>query len=252
MIHDLHSHTYYSFCSKDNPKDVIEAAISGGIEMLGICDHSYGIAVQRDYLPNCVRGLWISDYQRSINAYLDLLILLKEKYQKRIEIKCGIEIPTRNISYILLPDEIDISRFDYCLIEHIDYADTVVKNIFDFAKRCGCERVGLAHTDIFSYLEQKNINKLDFFTEMANAGMFWELNVNYDSVHHFREHEYVERFLADENMQEIVIKSGVRLSIGFDGHRVEEYAPEKVKKYCERLAALKIPMVYEQSKDGNL
>jgi predicted metal-dependent phosphoesterase TrpH len=28
MIQDLHSHTYYSFCGKDDPTDVIEAAIA--------------------------------------------------------------------------------------------------------------------------------------------------------------------------------------------------------------------------------
>ena len=26
MIQDLHSHTYYSFCGKDNPSDIIDAA----------------------------------------------------------------------------------------------------------------------------------------------------------------------------------------------------------------------------------
>ena len=81
MIHDLHSHTYYSFCGRDNPKDVIEAAIDGGIKMLGICDHSYGVAIQRDYSPHRERESWIIDYQRAINAYLDTLLLLKEKYK---------------------------------------------------------------------------------------------------------------------------------------------------------------------------
>ena len=31
MIQDLHSHTYYSFCGKDNPESIINAAINGGI-----------------------------------------------------------------------------------------------------------------------------------------------------------------------------------------------------------------------------
>ena len=38
MIQDLHSHTYYSFCGKDAPETVIEAAIDGGIELFGIDD----------------------------------------------------------------------------------------------------------------------------------------------------------------------------------------------------------------------
>ena len=44
MIQDLHAHTYYSFCSKDRPETVIETAIAGGIQQLGICDHNYGVA----------------------------------------------------------------------------------------------------------------------------------------------------------------------------------------------------------------
>ena len=43
MIQDLHSHTYYSFCGADTPEEVVEAAINGGIELLGITDHNYGL-----------------------------------------------------------------------------------------------------------------------------------------------------------------------------------------------------------------
>ena len=43
MIQDLHAHTYYSFCGADTPEQVVETAIAGGIEMLGITDHNYGI-----------------------------------------------------------------------------------------------------------------------------------------------------------------------------------------------------------------
>ncbi len=29
MIQDLHSHTYYSFCGRDTPESIVEAAIAG-------------------------------------------------------------------------------------------------------------------------------------------------------------------------------------------------------------------------------
>ena len=47
MIQDLHSHTYYSFCGGDKPEEIAEAAIAGGIELLGITDHNYGIGNAR-------------------------------------------------------------------------------------------------------------------------------------------------------------------------------------------------------------
>ena len=36
MYQDLHSHTYYSFCGKDAPEAVVEAAIAGGLELFGL------------------------------------------------------------------------------------------------------------------------------------------------------------------------------------------------------------------------
>ena len=44
MIQDLHSHTYYLFCGKDSPELVLETAINGGIQLLGITYHNHGIA----------------------------------------------------------------------------------------------------------------------------------------------------------------------------------------------------------------
>lgn len=41
MIQDLHSHTYYSFCGKDSPETIVEAAIAVGFD---------GHRVE-DYLP---------------------------------------------------------------------------------------------------------------------------------------------------------------------------------------------------------
>ena len=43
MYMDIHSHTYYSKCGKDDPHAVIDAAIAGGIEVFGLSDHNYGI-----------------------------------------------------------------------------------------------------------------------------------------------------------------------------------------------------------------
>lgn len=47
MIQDLHSHTYYSFCGADTPEAVVEAAIRGGIDMIGITDHAHGVGEAR-------------------------------------------------------------------------------------------------------------------------------------------------------------------------------------------------------------
>ena len=47
MIQDIHSHTYYSYCGKDSPEDVIKNAIASGIDIVGISDHYYGIVMSK-------------------------------------------------------------------------------------------------------------------------------------------------------------------------------------------------------------
>ena len=61
------------------------------------------------------------------------------------------------------------------------------------------------------------------------------MNVNFDSIHGWRLHPYVQRFLADEEEQALVRRSGIRLAVGCDGHRVGDYAPERVVRMNEFL-----------------
>ena len=78
MIQDLHSHTYYSFCGKDSPEAIVEAAIEGGIEVFGICDHNYGVgfgsysafAAPPELIPNRYEG-------RNLRRYFDHINLIK-------------------------------------------------------------------------------------------------------------------------------------------------------------------------------
>ena len=81
---------------------------------------------------------------------------------------------------------------------------------------------------------------------MAEQNIFWEMNVSYDSIHNYRQHAYMLRFFEDEAQQDILRRSGVRVSVGFDGHRVEDYLPERVRDYCERLTAMGIKKPFEE------
>ena len=244
MIQDLHSHTYYSFCGHDTPEAIVEAAIAGGIDILGICDHNYGVALQHrtTVFPDQERRA--RHYQRAINTYLDHISLIKAKYQDQIRVLCGLEISTLNAPNRDIPDAIDLSRFDYCLIESLGDADSFMDDLFTFAERCGCAKTGIAHTDLFAYLEKTNQDPYAYLTKMAERNIFWELNVNFDSTHHYRRHQYVLDFFTDPSQQELVRNSGIELSIGFDGHRVEDYRPDIIKEYCQKAKELAIPLVF--------
>ena len=246
MIQDLHAHTYYSFCSKDKPEKVIEAAILGGVQQLGICDHNYGVACGRTEFCWNKGARLDADYEQTLVRYYDHMNLLRDKYAKKIKILCGIEICTLNCEHsYALPRSADVSFFDFALIENLDHPKSVTNgDLFGYAKRCGCP-VGVAHTDMFAFIEKLGEEPHRYFHKMAENNIFWEINVNYDSLHNFKSHDYVTEFFKNKQQQEIVKRSGVRLSVGFDGHVCAEYKAQRVQTACKLIKDMGISLVFE-------
>lgn len=250
MIQDLHSHTYYSFCGKDMPEKVVEAAIAGGIELLGFTDHNYGIGFSRFDAFAAPETVIKTEYdQRVLKRYYDHINLIKEKYADKITVLRGIEIATtiENSTRYRLPEGADVSYFDYAIVENLSADDKSITkgDLFSFAERLGTPTTGIAHTDMFAFLDKKGLDPYNYFKKMALNNIFWEMNVNYDSTHGYREHKYVLDFFEDEEKQQIIRESGVRLSVGFDGHRVEDYMPQRVREYCEKITAMGIKLAFE-------
>ena len=247
MIQDLHAHTYYSFCSKDAPEKVVETAIRSGIQQLGICDHNYGVGCARTDFCWGKGPALDADYGLTLKRYYDHIKLLQEKYKNKIKLLCGIELCTTTKypdSYVL-PHSADVSFFDFCLVENLDDPLSITKgDIFAFARRCACP-TGIAHTDMFAFIKSIGEEPSRYFRKMAEAGIFWELNVNFDSLHNFKTHDYVSEFFKNKTQQEIVKKSGVRLSVGFDGHAANEYKPLRVKNACKLLSDMGIKLAFE-------
>ena len=246
MLQDLHSHTYYSFCGADQPEAVVEAAIAGGLSLIGITDHNYGVCCQRldvFFYQNQDLG---EDHYRCLKRYYDHIKLLQDKYKNKIKILCGIELSTlyAENSYTL-PASADISFFDYCLVENLDAKNSIIKgDIFSYAKRCGCP-TGIAHTDMFAFIRSIGEEPYRYFRKMAENGIFWELNVNFDSMHEFKTHAYVTEFFKNKEQQEIVRKSGVRLSVGFDSHIAREYKADRVKAANKLVKDAGIHLIFE-------
>ena len=246
MIQDLHSHTYYSFCGKDRPEEIVEAAIAGGIELFGICDHSHGVGHARHDVYKYFHTDEDGDYGRTLWRYFDHLSLIREKYADRIRVLRGIEISTRQSTpNVALPAGADVSFFDYCLIEDLDDPTSLTQgDPCLFSTRCGCP-MGIAHTDLFAHIADRNEDAYDYCRRMADYGVFWEINVNFDSIHGYREHAFVKRFFENEEQQAIVRESGLRLSVGFDGHRKEDYLPARVSEACARIQKMGIKLAFE-------
>ena len=246
MIQDLHSHTYYSFCGRDNPEQIVQAAIDGGIELFGITDHCHGAGPGRKNAYKAALQNGLSDFERSLRRYYDHMDLIRQKYKDQIKILCGIELNTEgHLPNAAVPESADVSFFDYCLVEQLDHEDSITGgDIFTFAKRCGCPAVGIAHTDLFSHIAKIGADPSDYFKRMAEQNIFWEMNVTYDSIHKYIEHPYMLEFFRNEAQQDIVRRSGARVSVGFDGHRVEDYLPQRIADFCKKLEDLEIPMIF--------
>lgn len=222
-IMDIHAHTYYSNCGRDPFEAVIEAAIAGGIELFGISDHNHGI-------------------NDRIEEYRDKIREMQDKYAGRIRLLTGIEICTYP-DYAYRYELSRLQGFDYCLVEVIDREESVLGlNILDWCRDVPC-KVGLAHTDLIGFARRLGEDPVAFLRKFAEAGIFWEMNVSYDSIHNYREHEYMKRIRQGGEDLEIVRASGIRLSVGFDGHRVEDYRPDRVRDMCVFLQENGIPMV---------
>ena len=97
--------------------------------------------------------------------------------------------------------------------------------------------------DLLAYLISKGLDIDEFFGKMKKQNIFWELNVNCDSKHNYREHQYVKDFFENDALTDAVKKSGIKMSVGFDGHRLEDYDVNRVVTACKRLEALSIPMI---------
>ncbi len=246
MIQDLHAHTYYSFCSNDRPEAVIERAIIEGIQQLGICDHNYGVGCARTEFCWDKGTQLQADYGKTLVRYYDHIRTLKEKYAKKIQLLCGIEVCTlQGKDSYALPYTADVSFFDFALVENLDDPTSITQgDIFSFAKRLGCP-VGIAHTDLFQFIASIGEEPHKYLRKMAENGIFWEINVNYDSLHGFKSHDYVTEFFKNKAQQDMVKKSGVKLSVGFDGHIVKEYKAQKVKTACQLIKSMGIPLVFE-------
>lgn len=207
-VMDLHAHTWYSRCGVDAPEKLVEAAIAGGIDIFGISDHNHGI---------CDR---IEQYRTELEA-------LRERYKDRIRLLIGMEIASIPEINFTQPER--LQGFDYCLLENLDLPTSTVgaDGLLEYRSAFPC-KFGIAHTDLVALARSRGEDPLVFLRTLAEHDIFWEMNVSYDSIHHFREHAYWKRFMEDPEERKMVRDSGIALSVGFDGHRVNEYKPERV------------------------
>ena len=81
MIADFHMHTFFSHDSQSGPEEMISEAVKKGLEVICITDH-----YDKDYMD------WGEKSIFDVDAYFNTLLLLKEQYAGKIDLRIGVEL----------------------------------------------------------------------------------------------------------------------------------------------------------------
>jgi len=198
---NLHNHTVFSDGSF-LPEEIIEAAIDGGMDLIGISDHFFTTKVFREI---SYQEWYVTNWKK----YLSTLAALKDYYADRITVAAGIEIDSclsRTLGGFEKFPWCEINEnLDYVLIEYV--GETCVggmpfKQLEELCHFCSVPLI-LAHSDL-DYLH-KTVSLPKVFESLRKNSVALEV------VGGKRNRWFFERFDPE-------LLRNVKLSIGCDVH----------------------------------
>ncbi len=212
-ITDLHNHTTFSYDGVNSCEEIIENALSKGIDVIGITDHQFSI------------GSDIGKYIYTVNE-------CKRKYKGKITVLCGLEIGTRPEPRDLILSS--IKNIDYCLFECLDSDNAM--DFYEFLEWSQLFKMpkGFAHTDIF-YLSQKF--EIDIIRIMKEHNFFWEINTSGN-------YNYYYDFLTNPQKQKMISESKIPVSIGSDTHWIKDLNEKKLISCHDLINKLGNPIIF--------
>ncbi|MBQ4353664.1 MAG: histidinol-phosphatase [Clostridia bacterium] len=189
MIMNLHTHTFRCRHASGTEREYIENALAAGLTTLGFSDH-----VPYPF-PNGHRSGFRMDCEQ-MDDYVDTLLLLREEYKDRIDIKIGYEaeyypavfddmlalVTSREIDYLILGQHFLRNEYDgglYAGREHdaemlAEYVDQLIEGLGTGVYTY------VAHPDLFRCTCTDEIYEKEFgrLIEYAkNAGIPLEINL---------------------------------------------------------------------------
>ncbi len=200
IMMNLHNHTTFSD-GLFPPEAIIRKAISCGLNYVGITDH---------YLTRKVRSM----DNRDLEAYINTINELKDRYEGEIRVMGGVEIDASRertdfdaLRYDLL------NSLDYVLFEYVNddlWEGMHLWELFNIVRKIEVP-VGLAHNDI-----SRNFREIDYealINVLEDNNMFVELSA---SPRNSKFNRPYYRFAPD--FFHLLSKSEVLISIGTDTH----------------------------------
>jgi histidinol phosphatase-like PHP family hydrolase len=215
-MHSLHNHTTLSD-GRAEPDEVVQAAIDGGLEAVGIADH---------FLTKKTRSVAPAELPR----YVAAIEALKSRFEGKIRVLAGLEVDASAVRTELdsLAPEM-VSGLDYVLFEHVqdDLWDGIpFWEFLAIVKRLKIP-CGLAHNDLGrNFVDVRK----DYLIEVLVANrVFIELNTGkrYSKMGK----QYYE--LSETLIREFA-RSRVLFSLGSEGHRDDAADVGKAVEFARR------------------
>ncbi len=240
MYQDFHVHT--NFCDgKNNPEEMVCAAIELNMEKIGLLCHSY-TDFDESY---CISKERIPEFLNTVNS-------LKEKYKDKIQVLCGVEqdyfsnYPTDGFDYVLGSVhyiykngryfEVDTDKSALCDIVNEEYGGNWMELCRDYynlvgdvASKTGADIIG--HFDLITKFNQDDnlfSTNSDEYLEMGKAaidklilsGKPFEINTGAISRGYRKEAYPKEEFLK------YILEKGGKVILSSDSHSTDGLCTE--------------------------
>jgi histidinol-phosphatase (PHP family) len=247
-----HNHTWRCHHASGTEREYIEAAIAGGLEVIGFADHN----------PYIFGNGHRSGHRMSpeeTGEYFNTLAALREEYRGKIDIKIGFEVEYYPAVFHTLLDLMKPYDFDYLIMgqhsmnneydsPHHAFKETDNESVLELYVNQVLEGLStgkfsyMAHPDGMNYVGDRQIHKREF-TRLCEGckAMGIPLEVNLRGL-------LEGRHYPSEAFFRIAAEVGCEVVIGCDAHEIENVAdPARIKlceDFCQKLGIKPISRVH--------
>lgn len=226
MIANYHTHTARCHHAKGTEEEYIQAAIEGGLQILGFSDHTPYPFPEGYYSK-------MRMYPHELSEYVQTLSSLKEKYADRIELHIGLEAEYYPAHFDDLLKLVRAEGVEYLILgQHWlgnEQGELHVNRAFDDGERlarCCDQTIEAMHTGVFSYIAHPDLPNFigdqatyDFHMRRlireANAcGLPLEINLH---------GAMGNRSYPTPRFWELVAEEGGKAILGRDAHEPSEF-----------------------------
>lgn len=224
-LFDLHVHSVFSD-GKDEPRDIVLAAIEKGVKTLGFSDHSYTEFDER----YCIQRDKQAEYMKIVND-------LKNEFSGKIKILCGTEqdfystAPTRGYDYVIGSVHYILKGGEYIPVdETADILKQAAKDYFSGDIMSLCEAYFEEVGEVYEKTKCDIVGHFDLITKFnEQEKLFDEADPRYINACK----KAVDRIIKNCKVFEIntgAISRGYRTT-PYPSHEIRDYIRQKGGKF---------------------